>query len=178
MHFFHVATWSILTTSSGISALVVPKNDTITKPEVKANISTKSSVSENNDAADAHGKDLLLSYFFNRLTNGTTKPPHKHNTNTTLNERAAQCSGDDMVPIEALPPCYKKCVLDNCCNFWAGPGPGDVRDMTVNDFCHKSSIKVFNWMWDHVAPCVKNECTDCRPKCWEDSNTWMKDVCG
>ena len=178
MHSIYVAVWSVLTLSSGASALVIPKDETVTTIEPRANSTAKALVSKRNGTEIEGESEFLLSYFFTRFMNGTTTSPHDSNVNTTLNTRETQCDGGDMVPIDTLPPCYRKCVLDNCCNFWAGPGPGDVRDMTVNDFCHKSSIKVFNWMWDHVAPCVKYECASCRPKCWEDSNVWMKNVCG
>ncbi|RYP45813.1 hypothetical protein DL768_007899 [Monosporascus sp. mg162] len=70
-------------------------------------------------------QDTLLSYLFG--WNSTA--PQSNIARRTLQD------GDVIVPIEELPPCYHKCMVDNCCNM-ASDGAPDIREMTTNDFCH------------------------------------------
>ncbi|RYP90238.1 hypothetical protein DL770_003607 [Monosporascus sp. CRB-9-2] len=74
-------------------------------------------------------QDALLSYLFG--WNSTA--PQSNIARATLRD------GDDIVPIEELPPCYHKCVVDNCCNM-ASDGAPDIREMTTNDFCYVKTV--------------------------------------
>ncbi|RYO88578.1 hypothetical protein DL762_003700 [Monosporascus cannonballus] len=84
---------------------------------------------------------------------------------------------DQKVPIDELPPCYYECMVENCCNMMIG-GPGDVRDLTINEFCETKWFYVENWIFDRLQDCVGEKCRGCRPQCGEESNHWMKRVCG
>ncbi|RYO93419.1 hypothetical protein DL766_000809 [Monosporascus sp. MC13-8B] len=73
-------------------------------------------------------QDALLSYLFGW---NSTAPQSKV-------ARAKLWDDDDIVPIEELPRCYHKCVVDNCCNM-ASDGAPDIREMTTNDFCVRAA---------------------------------------
>ncbi|XXG95262.1 glycoside hydrolase 3 [Hypoxylon texense] len=82
---------------------------------------------------------------------------------------------NDKVPWQELPQCYQDCISANCCNGW--PGLGDVRNLTVHQWCHSKWIPVQNWMHDHLQWCIKDACRPCRPKCRDDSTKWEKQTC-
>ncbi|RYP71956.1 hypothetical protein DL769_004561 [Monosporascus sp. CRB-8-3] len=86
-------------------------------------------------------------------------------------------SQDQKVPIDELPPCYYECMVENCCNMMIG-GPGDVRDLTINEFCHTKWFYVGNWLFDKLVNCVGDKCKNCPDDCAAESRHWMKRVCG
>ncbi|RYP05259.1 hypothetical protein DL764_003920 [Monosporascus ibericus] len=89
----------------------------------------------------------------------------------------ASYSEDQKVPIDELPPCYYECIVENCCNMMIG-GPGDVRDLSINEFCHTKWFYVGNWIFDRLVNCVGDKCKDCPDDCAGESRRWMKRVCG
>lgn len=98
--------------------------------------------------------------------------------NTELHTRDESSGGpDDKVPINELPSCYYECMVENCCNMWAG-GPGNVSEMTTYEFCHSKWFYVGNWIFDKVQDCLADKCDSCQPGCVEESDVWMGRVCG
>ncbi|KAI1405029.1 hypothetical protein F4819DRAFT_483026 [Hypoxylon fuscum] len=82
---------------------------------------------------------------------------------------------DDNLPWQELPKCYQDCFNSQCCNGW--PMLGDVRNLTIHEWCHSKWIPAQNWVADHLQWCVKDACAGCRPRCRDDSVTWAKEVC-
>ncbi|RYP85945.1 hypothetical protein DL769_000882 [Monosporascus sp. CRB-8-3] len=112
---------ALMAVIGGVSALPPPD----LTPEVASPIQTADPIhvpqQVNNMTTE---QDALLSYLFGW-------------NNTALQSkipRAKLWDDDDIVPIEELPPCYHKCMVDNCCNM-ASDGAPDIREMTTNDFC-------------------------------------------
>ncbi|KAI0836456.1 hypothetical protein F5Y06DRAFT_298509 [Hypoxylon sp. FL0890] len=81
----------------------------------------------------------------------------------------------DAVPFTRLPQCYQDCIESNCCNGW--PSLGDVRRLTVDEWCRTKSIPVHAWLYEHLQFCIKDACRDCRPQCRDESIQWQNDVC-
>ncbi|KAI1775892.1 hypothetical protein F4818DRAFT_441168 [Hypoxylon cercidicola] len=81
----------------------------------------------------------------------------------------------DTLPWQELPQCYQDCISANCCNGW--PGLGDVRNLTVHQWCHSKWIPVQNWIADHLQWCIKDACKPCRPGCRDASSKWQRETC-
>lgn len=187
------------------SALAIRPFSYFTKPQIEVNQhnddrdNTNITPSDKRNTFHFDDDDLLFSYFLNRTVldnfhvddddaddadtpeNSTTAT---NTTNTILDPRGSGDGRDystlgrkGKVPLHELPCCYQKCMIDNCCNAMIG-GPGDIRELTTEEFCRTKWFYVGNWMLDHLSFCVKDLCASCRPGCKEDSNKWMKRVCG
>ncbi|KAI2617972.1 hypothetical protein GGS26DRAFT_575615 [Hypomontagnella submonticulosa] len=83
---------------------------------------------------------------------------------------------DDPVPFWDLPRCYQDCIESNCCN--ASPTLGDVRKLTVHEWCSLKWIPVQNWIYDHLQYCVKDSCRNEKAQSRQDSIKWQNKVCG
>ncbi|RYP36709.1 hypothetical protein DL767_003271 [Monosporascus sp. MG133] len=113
-------------------------------------------------------QDALLSYLFG--WNSTA--PQSNIARATLRD------GNDIVPIQELPPCYHKCMVDNCCNM-AWDGARDIREMTTDDFCIYKFVAVKEWFLFHVQWCVRDVCAGCLDEwCRHAAQDWFKRVCG
>ena len=103
--------------------------------------------------------------------------PNNHNDGMDTELHTRSGGPDDKVPLHELPSCYYECMVENCCNMWAG-GPGNVSEMTTHEFCVSKWFYVGNWIFDKVQYCLLDKCNSCRPGCAEESNLWVDRVCG
>ncbi|KAI1388126.1 uncharacterized protein F4822DRAFT_430880 [Hypoxylon trugodes] len=94
---------------------------------------------------------------------------------TNISIRSSKYHPDDILPIQDLPKCYQTCMESNCCNGW--PSLGDVRKLTVHEWCHSKWIPVQNWIYDHYQFCVKDACQNCKIESRDESIRWQKEVC-
>ncbi|KAI0377366.1 hypothetical protein F5Y04DRAFT_291866 [Hypomontagnella monticulosa] len=95
---------------------------------------------------------------------------------TTLAETSTKYNRDDPVPFWDLPQCYQTCIESNCCNGW--PSLGDVRKLTVHQWCSSRWIPVQAWIYEHLQFCIKDSCRNEREQSRQDSIKWQNKVCG
>ena len=107
---------------------------------------------------------------------GVESPVVENNTTLTLESREACTCANDKVPIDELPQCYYKCMVDNRRNMLTG-GPEDVRQMTVGEFCHSKRFWVRSWVFNHIQHCVSDACAE-DDTSRNESAAWMTRVCG
>ncbi|KAI1408605.1 hypothetical protein F5Y13DRAFT_194079 [Hypoxylon sp. FL1857] len=94
---------------------------------------------------------------------------------TTTGSKTKKYNPWDAAPFAELPQCYQDCIESNCCNGW--PSLGDVRSLTVDEWCHSKWMQVQAWIHEHLQFCVKHACRDCRPECRDESTRWQNAVC-
>ncbi|OTA96239.1 hypothetical protein M434DRAFT_28102 [Hypoxylon sp. CO27-5] len=94
---------------------------------------------------------------------------------TNLASTQGKYQPSDAVPFAELPQCYQDCIETNCCNGW--PSLGDVRRLTVHEWCHSKWIPVHAWLYEHLQFCIKHACRECRPQCRDESIRWQDEVC-
>ncbi|KAI2465843.1 hypothetical protein F4781DRAFT_376655 [Annulohypoxylon bovei var. microspora] len=82
---------------------------------------------------------------------------------------------NDPVPFKDLPYCYQKCIDANHNNGW--PSLGDVRKLTIHQWCHSRWIPVQAWIHEHLQFCIGDACAYCRPECRDASSRWQREVC-
>lgn len=197
MKYFLLFTGALVLINQTSALAIGPLSYFTTKPQIEVspynNDQGDASIvlSDKRDTPHFDKDDLFFSYFIDKSVldtidgddagaNTTSYVP----TNTTLRTRGSGDGRDystlgrpGKVPLHELPHCYQRCMIDNCCNAMVG-GPGDIRELTTEEFCHTKWFYVGLWIFDHLSFCLDDVCASCRPKCLEESNQWMRRVCG
>ena len=184
----NLSTMKLLATLAGgallisqASALAISPTNNFMESETEVNHSSNDNTEIR--TPDYFEADVFLSHFLKSnnftiddyITNDTTTTT---TATTSLEPRKWKNSGfrTNKIPLDKLPPCYRKCFDTNCCNMWVG-GPKDVRLLTPLQFCWTRFTSVSFWMRKHLAWCLMDECDSCLPGCRDGFRDWVQDVC-
>lgn len=79
------------------------------------------------------------------------------------------------VPFWDLPLCYQTCVNEKAWDTWGRIG--DIRELTINEYCHTKWVWTDRWLYNSLHFCTKQECKGCQPFCGRDSAIWYHQTC-
>ncbi|OTA99741.1 hypothetical protein M426DRAFT_16135 [Hypoxylon sp. CI-4A] len=174
-----ISGWLALASTSISAPALLPTSadrDSVSTPKftIPANAPVVPAASGNDTAAcgDYDGDDDSI---LDELFGGYYRSPPQ-TVDISPFKTTGRYRGDDQVPWWNLNLCYVKCFASECCNGW--PGLGDVRNLTVHEWCHSKWMAVEKWILNHLQFCVKHSCKHCRPECREQSDRWQREMCG
>ncbi|KAF7539489.1 hypothetical protein G7054_g2100 [Neopestalotiopsis clavispora] len=142
--------------------------------------------------ADSNNDDAHFQLFGRSLTlpfNSTNMQQHgasRKQLNLTKQKRyrrhlaaAAEDEGrPGKVPYRRFPECYVKCFDSEGVTSKTSMFIGDIRDLTVHEFCVSQDGWVGGWIYDYLLPCVRGGCDHCDPECGIASGKVYEGICG
>ncbi|KAI0177416.1 hypothetical protein BJ166DRAFT_491258 [Pestalotiopsis sp. NC0098] len=107
------------------------------------------------------------------------------NTNHPRNHEHDKWGRPGKIPYRLFPPCYVDCFDNGRIAHKTRPllidvpSPGDIRDFTVEEFCHTKLSLTRRWIVEHLRWCVKPSCGACKPHgCNNDARAVYIKICG
>lgn len=160
-------------------------NSTISESEWNlAMPSTQDAASEEAESGSANGDDRAQQQHSNSTKVRRAKPVTPYKKDKALKNACMAAEGKVMVtpkqgkvPFWNLPPCYQKCVNEKAFDTWHHLG--DIRELTVEEYCRSKQMWSDNWVFHSLQWCVGHTCKGASKPCYSENaaRIWMTETC-